>query len=390
MRAADTSYNRQRPIAVYRRQRLVAAIALLQPGIDPIFLMLLSHHSGLAIADHGLVVAASQAGMAAGALLFATMRRLPASALRWAAFGALLASLGTVWAPGLAALLGIRTLFGACTGLIYAAALSAATRRDPGHAMGTVLLAQLVMATAVALLLPQITARAGTGTALAALAGFAAFNLWRIDARDYAPRTDPALPAAAGRSTPAAIAVFLFVAGSMMVWSYMGAEGMATGLSEGTVGIGVALGSVAGGVAALLVALASRRGWPPLPLVLAGALCALAMLSPFAAPAGAAGFAAVMILFNIGATYSVAAFSAHAIGRGGAMRRLVPALQSSAMVVGPALAAAAMHGGGFGALARASAGIMALGVVALAADSRPHAASQQNLGKTVDEVLTQS
>lgn len=52
----------------YLRLRIGAALALLQPGIDPVFLVLLSSHSGLALADHGLVVGASPAGMAAAAV----------------------------------------------------------------------------------------------------------------------------------------------------------------------------------------------------------------------------------------------------------------------------------------------------------------------------------
>ena len=56
---------------------------------------------------------------------------------------------------------------------------------------------------------------------------------------------------------------------------------------------------------------------------------------------------------------------------------------------GPVLAAAAMHGGGFEALAIASSAILVLGIVALAANLRLDAASQQNHAEPADEALTQ-
>ncbi|PZN95916.1 MAG: MFS transporter [Alphaproteobacteria bacterium] len=380
------------------RHGLVAAIALLQPGIDPIFLVLLSHHSGLAPADHGLIVGASQTGMAVGALLFAAIPRLRGHSCRWAAVGATLAGLATVTVTGLAALVVVRALFGLCNGLLYASALSSATRRDPAQAMGIVLLTQLVLATIVALALPQIATHAGSGPALALLAGLslAAAALACRDRCDSAASA-PHPGGAAARDTGAAAAVFLFVAGSMMVWSYAGASAVVAGLSEATVGAAVALGSIAGGGASLLVALGARRGWRALPLVPAGSLAALAMLAPFAVPAGAVGFIAGMVIFNLGATYAVARFSAHAIATTPNSARIVPAVQTSAMVVGPLAAALAVHGGGVAALAGAAAAALGLAVLALAIDGRglrdgrlaKDPVPQANCQAALDEALTQ-
>jgi hypothetical protein len=237
--------------------------------------------------------------------------------------------------------------------------------------MGTVLLLQLVLAAAVALLLPQIAALIGAGGALAALTVFAVANLWLVDPDCLAERDMVPLASEepASGNTAAAAAAFLVVCASMMVWSYVGADAVEGGLSEVAVGAGVAAGSLAGCGAALGVALAGSRGWPPLPVLVGGGLASLAMLSPFVVPSNAIGFGAAMVAFNLGATYGVARLSAHAIERADRIRRLLPALQSSAMVAGPLLAAAAIHNGGFHRLAEASAAVLGTALVALVVDS---------------------
>lgn len=372
----------------YGRQRLVAALALLQPGIDPVFLVLLTALNGLALADHGLVVASNQIGVAAGAVLVAFVRHLSPSALRIAALGALATSLLTVAATSLEALLAIRAVFGICNGVLYAAALAAAARRDPAHAVGTVLLYQSVLATAFALVLPYVASRAGPGMALALLAGVAAANLVLMNGHDLAESEAP--PAAAlpilsctgGGGAAAGAAVFLFICGTMMIWSYVGAGGLVAGLSNETIGLGVALGSLAGGTAAWLVARGALHHGRPIATVLGGGLAALAMLSPLAMSGSAGGFIAVMILFNLGANYAMAQFSAQAIARSDRMRRLVPALHGGGMIIGPAIAAVAVRGGSFASLAGAAAAALGLAVVGLAIDARqnrskPDTAPQQ-------------
>ena len=50
-----------------------AALALLQPGIDPVFLTLLTAATGLDPSDHGWIVGATQGGMAIGAVPTTTL-----------------------------------------------------------------------------------------------------------------------------------------------------------------------------------------------------------------------------------------------------------------------------------------------------------------------------
>jgi predicted MFS family arabinose efflux permease len=348
----------------YLRLRVGAALALLQPGIDPVFLVLLSRHSGLALADHGLVVGASQAGMAVGAVVAALAPRLSRRALAVAATAGVIASAATVLADGLLAILACRAVFGLAAGLIYTATLRAATVRAPAHAMGTIMFLQLVAATLVALVLPAVAGLAGPGAALLCLAAIPLANLALLVPDTAIPRRARSIVAVPQPIDPVLVAVFLFVAASMMVWSYIGAQAVTAGLSSQTVGFGVALGSIAAGAAALMVA----RGASWLPAPVSATLAALAMATPFAAPASTLGFVAAMIAFNVGATYAVARFSALAIECGDDARGLVPALQGVAMVVGPLCAAAAVGRGGFPALAAVSVLTLLIAVAMLGID----------------------
>lgn len=344
----------------YLRLRICAALALLQPGIDPVFLVLLSDHSGLPLVDHGLVVGASQAGMAAGALAMAFVPPVGRRLLAVAAAAALLASIATVLVDGLAAILACRALFGVATGILYAGTLRAATAHTPAHAMGTVLLFQLMLATALALLLPEVALLASPALALLGLAVVPLLSLAMLVPNQQMPAVTHA-PATPQRIDATTTGVFLFVAASMMVWSYVGAKGVVGGLTSEQVGIGVALGSLAGGVAALAVA----RGPAMLPLSAGALLASMAMLAPFLAGPGVLSFIAAMIAFNIGATYAVARYSALAIERRDAARHIVPAVQSVAMVFGPLGAAAAMGQGGFALLAAMAALTLLAAVAAL-------------------------
>jgi subtilisin family serine protease len=305
--------------------------------------------------------------MAAGAVLVARARR---PALRFAGVAGTLAAIATVFADGLLAILMIRAVFGFATGMLYAAALRDATAQSrapsPSHAMGTILFAQLGFATLVALLLPEIAHAAGPAVALVSLLAVpaAAGLLLVVDQRGH---HDVPLQIDGGHGlTPAMGGVFLFVAASAMIWSYVGADAVLDGFSNRTVGIGVALGSVAAGAAALAVAQAKPR----VPLVASAALAALAMAAPLLVTGSALAYVAAMVAFNVGATYAVARFSAVAIAHGAGARALVPAGQSVAMVIGPLVGAAAMAHGVFGGLGIVAALALLGGVAALFADGR--------------------
>jgi hypothetical protein len=352
----------------YLRLRLAAGLGLLQPGIDPVFLVLLSANSDVAPTSHGLVVGVAQAGMAAGALL--VMRSRQPAWLWLAGSAGTIAALATVFADSLLAVLALRAVFGLATGMIYAAALRDATATarapTPAHAMGTILLAQLALATLVALLLPVVANIAGPATALLCLAVVPITATWLLAPDRDAPPESFAEIGAPQHLSPAMVAVFLFVAASAMIWSHVGAGAIVAGFSNQIVGLAVALGSVAAGVAALVVA----RATPRLPLPASAALTGLAMAAPLLMTGSAAAYVAAMIAFNIGATYAVARFSAVAIGQG--ERAVVAAVQAVAMVAGPLVGAAAVALGGAPALGFVAVLALAGAVCAIFVNARSH------------------
>ncbi len=355
----------------YLRWRWVAALACLQPGIDPIFLVLLSHNSGLPIIDHGWIVGASQAGMALGAVL---AWRGPQHASRSLALAAALGGLGaglvTVLLDDFAVLLLVRLAFGLCCGFLYNLALAEATAKAPPHAFGTIFLFQLLLAAGVSTLLPYVSEAMGIGTAMLVLALVPA-SICLLLPQDAGNRAIAYAAAEAGAPRlPVPIApiavLAMFICMNMMVWSYVGALATAARLSEEVIGWGVALGSLSGAIPALLLAHVRAR----LPLLIAGGLSGIAILSPLLAPSAlsAAGFVLVMCLFNIGAIYAVVRFSSLAVDRNPSPqnRRAVAATHSIAMIAGPLSGALATRAGGFVALEALAAAALLVALLALA------------------------
>lgn len=322
-----------------------AALALLQPGFDPVFLTILSAAHGTVLAHHGWVVGATQSGMALGSLLVLKAgSRLPPAILPLAAIFAIIASLATAVAEETMLLLAIRAIYGAAMGIIYIQMMSRAAIARPNGAYAAVFLTQLVIATLVALLLPALAAGTHPRIALAALALVPATCLTLI----LSGRTagGPAATIAAtpdtegGRLSDAAgwalaTASLLFICTTMMVWSFTGALALAAHIGEETIGRAVALGSIVGAVTALFV----MREQPVVPLPLTGLLSGLSLLSPIAATAigGDGLFILSVILLNIGSTAIIIRCSgmASARAKSGLFRRLVAATHSVGMILGP-------------------------------------------------------
>ena len=210
--------------------------------------------------------------------------------------------------------------------------------------------------------------QASDGDVAAIVAAGPAANLLLVQPADAVATPQPAVTTAPPLS-PAMMATFLFVCASAMIWSYVGAGATVTGFSNRTLGLGVALGSMAAGGAALTVAHATPR----LPVVAAATLAGLGMATPFLVGANAIAFLAAMVAFNVGATYAVARFSALAIERQDGTRGLLPAVQSLAMAFGPLMGAVTVARGGFVALGIASALILLAAVMAVVVDGRQRA-----------------
>jgi MFS family permease len=358
----------------------IAALGCLQPAIDPVFLTLLSDHDGLSSDWHGWIVGATQTGMALGSVaVWRLGTRLPARATPLAAIGALLACLATLMAPDPATLIAARAAFGLAMGIIYTRAMSEAAILRPTGAYAAVLLIQLVLATLASMLLPAVAARGGAGPALAMLALVPALVLaiaLRSARRPVASAA--ALPEAArtvSRPTPIAgwamaAATFFFICGTMMVWSFAGALAVAAGFSDEIIGTGVAIGSVAGAVTAMLV----MRERPIVPLLLTGLASAVALLSPlFLIVEGRDDlFLLAFLLLNIASTAMIVRCSglATAIGGSPLFARLVAGTHPLGMIAGPSIGSfAAMTAGGQGlrvaAMFALAAGCLALVVAAV-------------------------
>jgi len=325
---------------------LTAALGCLQPGIDPVFLTLLSTAHPVAPADHGWIVGATQTGMAVGSLIVWRLGALMSpAAFLLAALAAMTASLATAQLSATPALLAIRFCYGLAMGLIYIRAMSAAAVERPNGAYGAVFLVQLIISTLVALALPLAADAQSPRLALAllALVPLLAFALMlasgRMDGhRSPEPQASvlreerhPVAPAA----WALALASLAFSSATMMIWSFTGALALAAGIDEQVIGQSVAIGSIVGAITALCV----MREKPLVPLVLTGTLSGFALLSPVAATASGRDdlFMLSVILLNIGSTAIIIRCSgmAAARSRDSLFQRLVACTHSFGMILGP-------------------------------------------------------
>jgi len=324
---------------------LIAALACLQAGIDPVFLTLLSSAHPVAPADHGWIVGATQAGMAVGAVIVWRLgARLSRAVFTLAAIATFLSSLATAQIEETPALLAIRAGYGLAMGMIYTRAMSAAAAWRPNGAYGAVFLIQLLLSTLFALLLPPIADLVGPAPSLAMLAvvPFAALLLILAttgpehsaarhgDAR-HLEQHQPVDAAA----WALAAATLLFICATMMVWSFTGALAIAAHIDEDVIGQAVAVGSLAGAFTALGV----MREKPLVPLPLTGALAGLSLLSPIPAASGGDGslFILSIVLLNIGSTAIIIRCSGMASARSAdpLFRRLVACTHPLGMILGP-------------------------------------------------------
>lgn len=324
---------------------LTASLGCLQPGIDPVFLTLLSSAHAVPPADHGWIVGATQTGMVIGSLIvWRAGGRIPLGLFILCAFATLLASLATARIGETAALLAIRSGYGLGMGMIYTRAMSAAAAWRPNGAYGAVFLIQLLLSTVVALLLPAIADTAGAARALSTLAivPTLALGLLLFVGRSRSPLVPAAVADMVEQRHPIspsawalATASLLFICATMMVWSFTGALAIAAHIQEDVVGEAVAMGSLAGAITALAV----MREKALLPLSLTGLLAGISLLAPIPAAAAGSGslFVAAIVLLNIGSTAIIIRCSGMASARSEdpLFRRLVACTHSGGMILGP-------------------------------------------------------
>jgi hypothetical protein len=360
---------------------LLASLACLQPGIDPVFLTLVSAAHPVHPANHGWIVGATQAGMAVGSLVAWRLgSRLPQFLFPMLALIATMASIATVWTDDTIALLSVRGAYGLAMGVIYTHAMSVAARGRPNGAYGAVFLVQLILSTIVAVLLPAISHESSAQIALAVLclaplmvmiltALTSEIGASQISGRRKAAPAREALAETRAPIEPPAWALaagtLLFVCATMMVWSFTGAMAIAANISEDSVGQAVAIGSLAGAFTAACV----MRERPVVPLPLTGLLAGASLLAPIAATRSGDPnlFIFSVILLNIGSTAIIIRGSGMATARSQdpVFRRLVTCTHSGGMIIGPvigSIATAAMESQG---LLIAAMGAIGAGCIAL-------------------------
>ena len=323
---------------------LAAALACLQPGIDPVFLTVLSNATQMPLAAHGIIVGGTQAGAALGSLaVWRLGAALPHRAVIAAAAVALLCSLATVLVDDIAATLPIRCVYGLMMGMVYAYTMAAYAARRPNKAYGAVFLIQLLLSTLVSVFLPEIELALGADAALAMLAlapatalGALVMMSGRAPHGDAAPRGEVrATVPVAGWALAAA--TFWFICATMLVWSFAAALATSSGIGDRTIGHAVAIGSIVGA----LTAFAVMRETSLLPLPVTALLAGAALAAPIAliAPGADAAFVASIILLNIGSTAIIIRCSgrAAAASTDSRFRTFVACTHSLGLIAGPVL-----------------------------------------------------
>jgi hypothetical protein len=328
---------------------LAAALGCLQPGIDPVFLTLLSQSSHLPLENHGLIVAATQTGAAIGSLaVWHIGPRLPQFAVIVAALIALACSLATAFAGGLATILTVRCGYGLAMGMVYASSMAAYAARRPNRAFGAVFLIQLAVSTLVSLALPELAHAVGAGVALAVLALAPSIALAALllmpggdVARGRLRESERAAPVPVAGWALAG-ATFWFICATMLVWSYSAALATSAGIDDRTIGHAVAIGSISGA----LTAFAVMREKSLVPLPITGLLAGASLIAPIAltGPGADGPFIASIILLNIGSTAIIIRCSglAAATSTNPRFRTFVACTHSLGLIAGPALGGAMM------------------------------------------------
>lgn len=326
----------------------VAALACLQPGIDPVFLSILTSANGTPLLTHGWIVGGTQAGAAIGSL--AVWRLGPAlrhRAIVIAALVALACSIATTTVGLLGALLALRFGYGLAMGVVYARAMATYAAGRPTKAYGAVFLVQLVLSTLVSLTLPELALVAGPRSALAAFAlvpGLA-FVALLATGRTAGGERDAGVAPEARHSVPVAgwalaAATFWFICSTMLVWSFTAALASSAGIADRTIGRAVAIGSVVGALTALTV----MRERQVVPLPVTAVLAGLSLAAPIVmiGPGADLMFVASVVLLNIGSTAIIIRTSglATAASQDLRFRTFVACTHSLGLIAGPVLGSA--------------------------------------------------
>lgn len=369
---------------------LVAGLALVLMGVQPILVGFYTDHLHLDLSQNGWVLAGEQFGGAAGALLgywIATRIRWSYSIIGSCALAAL-ANIATAYIRGFDALLLARFISGLASTAAYTVAIYfLGQTAKPERVFGALMVLQTSFFSIDAMILPPLNDRFGYGIAVGSAsfwffaALIAAFWLPAgIDAMNR-PATLHQRQAGARPLVGAAalLGAFLLQLSIFSVWGFLERIGRGDGLSEEQIGYAIGIGVLGGIPGGLLPAVIGERFGRLSMIVLSGVL----LVASYVALSGMlhmTGYLLWIGIMNVGWVLGLAYYMGLTVRHDpdGRMTRLIPFSQILSAGVGPACSALAIGDQRLAPIFVIGCTAATLGVVLVVATS---AATARSLGR---------
>jgi predicted MFS family arabinose efflux permease len=262
----------------------------------------------------GQVGAFNMYGGAVGALLVTFF----VSRLAWRAtsnillFGLVLADLASMGVTTPDMLMGLRFLHGVMGGMLVGIGFSVFARStQPDRTFGVLLVVQTLAGGLGVMTLPPLVPVYGSGILYWALIGFSCVTVLMVACLpDYPPRASAASRAGKGTDGPvllaALVAVFLFQAANMGLYSYLIGLGKHAGLAPSFVSTTLAIANWVGTLGAVLVVVLSNRFgmfWPVIGAILIDTIASAALVESRIAWLWIAANIAAGMTWNFGIAY---------------------------------------------------------------------------------------
>ncbi len=355
---------------------LIAGIAILAIGVQPIFIGLLVERLALSLAQQSAVMSAEMCGSILGTL--ACMPLMRRCSVRRVAFVAALALLGgnllTAQVERLESLVAMRFVCGVGCGVLYAYAIyGLGCLQGPARSYGVLLFLQTGLFALVAALLPMIAGRLGFSWAIGYLAAWfipvclACFCLPRA-------ALGPTLKGAALQGERLTLAGALSLIGMVLLqlsiyslWGFVEGVGRNAGITSVDIGEAVSIGLLGGLPGAALPSLLGER-LGRVPMILCGSLLVLLSIFMFATRIhSAVDLGLAVFLMNVGWNLALSYYMSSIVSHDptGTLTRLIGAVQVISGAAAPTLLMLFMRDGGRQTIFLLSAGAIVLGCLAV-------------------------
>jgi len=355
---------------------LIAGIAILAIGVQPIFIGLLVERLALSLAQQSAVMSAEMCGSILGTL--ACMPLMRRCSVRRVALVAALALLGgnllTSQVERLESLVALRLVCGVGSGVLYAYAIyGLGCLRNPDRSYGVLLFLQTGLFALVAAMLPMIAGRLGFGWAIGYLAAWfipvclACFCLPRA-------ALGPTLEGAALQGERLTLAGVLSLIGMVLLqlsiyslWGFVEGVGRDAGVTAVDIGGALSIGLLGGLPGAALPSLLGER-LGRAPMILCGSLLVLLAILMLATRIhSAVDLCLAVFLMNVGWNLALSYYMSSIVSHDptGKLTRLIGAVQVISGAAAPTLLMLFMGAGGRQTIFLLSAGAIVLGCLAV-------------------------